>query len=36
MCMCAGIWGSQERVSDLELQLQVVVKHPMWMLGTQL
>lgn len=47
MCMCvslrvyvchmyAGACGSQRKVSDfLELELQEVVGHPMWVLGTK-
>lgn len=35
--MCASAYGSQKRVSDsLELELQEVVGHRLWVLGIEL
>lgn len=35
--MSAGIHGGQKKVSDLlELELQVIVRHLTWVLGTEL
>lgn len=34
--MCGGAFKGQKRVSDtLDLDLQEVVSHPMWVLGTK-
>jgi hypothetical protein len=34
---CVGTCGDQKRVLDLlELELQVVMNHPIWVLGTKL
>jgi hypothetical protein len=37
MHVCLGAHGVQKRASDpLDVELQVVVSHPVWMLGSEL